>query len=207
MPSKFSARFRLVGVAPLRLLFYSEAIRSLPGQAHAPNPNAHAARTLDTHLAGAPASRRKQAGVTLVGSTIVVPVLAVVSGLLAPSFDRAMQRHHLEGATAQLETDIHRTRILAVARNAPLRIGFDSDAAGNCYVIRTGGANACNCAPDATAVCQGAAVAERSVRFAAGKAVSLRSNVRSVVFDPVKGTSTPTATVQFTTAAALPSSR
>ena len=110
-----------------------------------------------------------------------------------------MQRRHLEGAAAQLETDIHHTRMLAVARNAPLRISFETSAAGSCYVIHTGAANQCGCnAADGTATCQGGAEAERSVRFAAGDAVSLKSNLRSVVFDATKGTSTPTATVQLT---------
>jgi type IV fimbrial biogenesis protein FimT len=143
------------------------------------------------------ATRRNQAGVTLVESMVATSVLAVITGIAAPSFDGAVQRRHLEGAAAQLETDIHYTRTLAVARNAPLRISFESGANGSCYVIHTGSANQCSCAADGTAVCQGAAQAERSVRFEAGGPVSLRSNSRSVLFDPVKGTSTPTATVQL----------
>jgi len=87
----------------------------------------------------------------------------------------------------------------AVASNTPLRISFESGASGSCYVIHTGAANQCSCAADGTATCQGAATAERSVRFAAGDAVKLRANVRSVLFDPVKGTSTPAATLQLST--------
>ena len=45
--------------------------------------------------------------------------------------------------------------MLAVARNAPLRISFESGAGGSCYVIHTGAANQCSCAADGTAVCQG----------------------------------------------------
>jgi len=145
-----------------------------------------------------PATRRAQAGITLVETTVVTSVLAILTGLAAPSFDGAIQRRHLEGAAAQLETDIHYTRMLAVARNAPLRISFESTAGGSCYVIHTGAANQCGCAADGSAVCQGDAQAERSVRFEAGGAVSLRSNARSVLLDPVKGTSTPTATMQLT---------
>ena len=143
-------------------------------------------------------ARRAQAGVTLVESMVVTSVLAVLTGLAAPGFEAAVQRRHLEGAAAQLETDIHLARMLAVARNAPLRMSFESSAAGSCYVIHTGAANQCGCAADGSAVCQGEAQAERSVRFDAGGAVRLRSNSRSVLFDPTKGTSTPTATVQLT---------
>ena len=35
------------------------------------------------------------------------------------------------------------------------------------------------------------------MRFAAGDSVSLKTNVRSILFDPVRGTSTPTATLQL----------
>ena len=84
-----------------------------------------------------------------------------------------------------------------MARNRPLRISFDNSDGASCYVIHTGAAQQCSCAADGSAVCQGDAIAERSVRFAAGGAVSLKSNSRSVLFDPVRGTSTPTATVQL----------
>jgi type IV fimbrial biogenesis protein FimT len=142
--------------------------------------------------------RRAQAGVTLVETAVVTSVLAVVTGLAMPSFDSAIQRRHLEGAAAQLETDIHYTRTLAVARNAPLRISFEVGAGGSCYVIHTGAANQCSCAAGGAAVCRGDAQAERTVHFAASGPVSLKSNSRSIVFDPVKGTSTPTATMQLT---------
>ena len=103
------------------------------------------------------ASRRSQAGITLVETTVVSSVLAVLTGLAAPSFDSSIQRRHLEGAATQLETDIHHARMLAVARNAPLRMSFESGAGGSCYVIHTGAANQCTCAADGSPVCQGEA--------------------------------------------------
>ncbi len=145
------------------------------------------------------APRHSQRGITLVETTVAGTMLAVITSLAAPSFDRTIQRRHLEGAAAQLETDIHYTRMLAVTRNAALRISFESGAEGSCYVIHTGASNQCRCDDSVAPVCQGDAQAERSVRFAMGDAVSLKSNVRSVLFDPVKGTSTPTATMQLST--------
>jgi len=144
-----------------------------------------------------PARRRAQAGITLVETTVVTSVLAVLTELAVPSFDSSMQRRHLEGAAAQLETDIHYARSLAVARNAPLRISFEAGAGGSCYVIHTGASNQCSCAADGTAICQGDAAAERAVRFEPGGTVSLRSNSSSALFDPTKGTSSPTAMVQL----------
>jgi type IV fimbrial biogenesis protein FimT len=142
-------------------------------------------------------SRHAQRGMTLIESAIVLSVTAVVTGLAVPSFDKALQRRHLEGAAAQLATDIHYTRMLAVSRNAPLRISFEAGAAGSCYVIHSGAANQCSCAADGVAVCVGDATAERSVRFATADSVNLKANVRSVLFDPVRGTSSPTATLQL----------
>lgn len=155
-------------------------------------------RTAKLHRAIA-GQRRAQTGVTLVETMVTTSILAVVTGLAVPGFEGAVQRRHLEGAAAQLETDIHHTRMLAVARNAPLRISFESGAAGTCYVIHSGAANQCSCAGGGAAVCQGAATAERSVHFPAGGPLNLKFNSRSIVFEPLKGTSTPTATLQLST--------
>jgi type IV fimbrial biogenesis protein FimT len=142
--------------------------------------------------------RRTQVGVTLVETTVVASVLVVVTSLAVPSFQDAVQRRHLDGAVAHLETDIHYTRMLAVARNSPMRISFESTTGGSCYVIHTGAASQCRSSDAGAAVCGGEAQAERSVPFPASGPISLQSNSRSIVFDPMKGTSTPTATMQLT---------
>ncbi len=143
-------------------------------------------------------SSRRQRGVTLVETSVVASLVAVITGIAVPSFEGAIQRRHLEGAAAQLETDIHHTRMLAVARNAPLRISFEAGAGGSCYVIHTGSAKQCSCNADGTATCQGEAQAVRSVHFTVGDPVSLKANSNSVLFDPATGTNTPTATVKLT---------
>jgi type IV fimbrial biogenesis protein FimT len=141
---------------------------------------------------------RAQRGITLVETSVVASLLAVLTGIVAPSFKSSIERRHLEGAAAQLRTDIHLARMLAVARNAPMRISFDTTPAGaSCYVVHSGTANQCSCAADGSALCQPGAFAERAVRFDAGGAVDVRANSRSLLFDPMKGTVTPTATVQL----------
>ena len=119
-----------------------------------------------------PRLQRRQAGVTLVETVTVTAVVAVVAGTAVPGFERALQKHRLEGAAAQLETDIHYARSLAVARNLPLRISFDNAAA--CYVIHSGAAKQCSCAADGSATCTGGAQAERSVGLAAGGKLVLK---------------------------------
>lgn len=152
---------------------------------------------MNTRPSPRPATRRAQRGVTLVETTVVTSLVAVLTGLAAPSFDELRQRKQLEGAAVQLETDVHYARMLAVARNAPLRISFESGSTGSCYVIHSGAAGQCQCATDGTAQCQGGAEVERVVRFGPEAGLSLKSNSRSVLFDPMRGTSSPTATVQL----------
>lgn len=143
-----------------------------------------------------PSFPARQRGVTLLESLIVLTVTAVTLGTSLPGFEQARERRHLEGAAAQLETDIMYTRGLAVARNQGVRIGFEALAAGTCYVIHTGPANACACAATGAAVCNAGAEAVRTVHFAANGPVALRANVRSILFDPRLGTSTPTGTLR-----------
>ena len=139
---------------------------------------------------------RRQRGVTLIESLIAVTVTAVALGSALPGFEQARERHHLEGAAAQLETDIMHTRSLAVARNQGVRMGFESLQAGTCYTVHTGPANACSCDANGVAVCSAGAEAIRTVYFPAQGPVAVRANVRSILFDPRLGTSTPTGTLR-----------
>jgi len=144
------------------------------------------------------APARRQTGVTLVETMVVSSIVGVLTSLAAPAFQDTAERQRLQGAAALLETDIHQARMLAVARNAPLRISFESGVNGSCYVLHTGSANQCGCNADGSAACTGSAVAERVVYFPAAGAVAVQSNSRSVLFDPQKGTVTPAATVRLT---------
>ena len=138
-----------------------------------------------------------QSGISLIESLITLTIVSVVLGTVAPSLGTTLERRHLDGVAAQLETDIQFTRSQAVASNASMRMRFQTDAAGSCYVVHTGPANACTCEPDGTATCTPAGQALRSVRFARSDALQLHANVGSILFDPVKGTSTPTGTLRL----------
>jgi len=145
--------------------------------------------------------RMATAGLSLVESLIALATTSVALGLAIPGFDAAKERRHLEGNVAQMVTDLHLARSEAVAQNRTLRLSFLSQAAGSCYVIHTGAANSCACSPTGNApVCSANAAALRSTGFATQAPVQLRSNVGSIVFDPTKGTITPTGTMRFTSA-------
>lgn len=138
----------------------------------------------------------RQSGVSLVECCIVTAIAAVSLGAAAPDFDRQLQRQHVEGAAAELQTDIHYLRSLAVARNQPLRLSFTSTAALKCYVIHTGSAGDCPCDAQGVAACRNGAQALRTTAFAAGSAVAVTSNSASMLFDATRGTVTPTATMR-----------
>lgn len=143
--------------------------------------------------------RSRCTGVTLIEAAVATAVVAVLLGTVAPGFQELRLRRQLEGVAAQLETDMQLARSEAVARQQSVRIGFHAGADGaSCYVLHTGPAHACRCDGAGTTTCAGDAEALRSVPLAAGYPVQLRSNSGSILFDAVKGTVTPTATVRVT---------
>ncbi len=138
---------------------------------------------------------RHQLGFTLIESLIGLAVTGVVLGTVLPSFGTALERRHLEGAAAQLETDILYTRSQAVALNEPLRMRFVQGAAGSCYVVHSGPAEACECQADGSTTCTGGGQTFRSVGFAPGGSVQLQANINAILFSPNLGTSTPTGMI------------
>lgn len=143
------------------------------------------------------AGQIEQRGVTLIESLIVMTVTAVMAGLAVPSFEQMLERRHLEGTAAQVRNDLQFVRGLAVARNETLRMSFISAADSSCYVIHAGTTDSCECTASGTAVCSGDPEILRVVKLDANSHVKLLSNARSIAFDAVKGTITPTATVQM----------
>jgi type IV fimbrial biogenesis protein FimT len=134
-------------------------------------------------------------GVSLVESLTVLAVSAVLAGASLPGFRDSMARRHVEGAAAQLETDIQFTRSLAVAQQRNLRITFGSGEGYSCYVVHSGGPNDCRC-DGAGATCSGSGEAARHVSYGRESSLKLAANVRSMVFDAENGTVTPTATLR-----------
>ncbi len=140
---------------------------------------------------------RRQAGITIVECTVTTAVLAVLTSQVVPGLSATAEKQRLEGVAAQLRTDVQYTRSQAIALNRTLRISFDATAGAGCYVVHSGEANQCSCNADGTAaVCTGGAQPLRSVRLEPAQRVSLSTNVRSMLFDPTKGTATPTATLK-----------
>ena len=140
----------------------------------------------------------RQRGITLVEQLIVLAIAVVVLGAALPGFEQMRSRRHLEGTTAQLETELQYARSLAVARNEAVRFSFETRGAASCYVIHSGGPNECSCIGGQAPVCTHGAEAVRSAWFGPDSPVSVRSNSRSVGFSAHNRTVTPTATMEIT---------
>ena len=139
---------------------------------------------------------RRESGLTLIETATVTAVVAVLIGTVAPSFQEARTRRQLEGVAAQLETDLQLARSEAVARFESVRVGFTRDPGGSCYVLHTGPAGGCRCDGAGTTVCGDGAEPLRTVPLGPAHPVQLQSNSASILFDAVKGTVTPTATLR-----------
>ncbi len=145
-------------------------------------------------------SQTKQRGFTLIESLITIAVSAVIATTALPSFSRWTDQQRLSGAAQQLLADLQLVRTEAVARQQGLRLTVRPSATGSCYVLHTGSAGACTCAPqsNAAAVCSGGASEIKTVHWSAADRVTLQASAPSMLFDPVDGTSTPTGTFTLT---------
>jgi len=142
-------------------------------------------------------NRTQQRGITLIEAMSVVAILSIVCGTALPSFTSLRQRANLGGVAAQLETDVQFARSQAAAMSHPVRLTLRESAGATCYMVHTGPAAQCSCdGAAAIAACTGEAELLRSVSMAATGDVQVRSVSKSITFDPVKGTVTPTATLR-----------
>lgn len=139
----------------------------------------------------------RQRGVTLIESAVATSIIAIAAGAAVPGFSAVKGRHQVIGAAGAFGTDVQLARSTAVMHNAAVRITFGDVGGARCYVVHTGSAADCGCAADGAPQCRPGVQVLRSESFASGRGVALASNVRSILFDPVRGTSTPAGTVRF----------
>lgn len=141
---------------------------------------------------------RPQHGVTLIEAMSVLAILSIVVGTAAPGLHAFKQRADLTGTAAQLETDIQFARSQATALNHSVQLTLREAQGATCYMVHTGPAAQCQCGGTAgdAASCSGDAALLRAVVLPAAGDVQVRSASKSIAFDPLKGTVTPTATLR-----------
>lgn len=143
-----------------------------------------------------PTLPRRQRGASLIEAATVIAIVAVLAGAAVPSFRDAQARRQIDGVAALLETDLQLARSEAVMRRQNVRVGFTDDASGSCYVLHTGPAGACQCGGDGVLQCAAGAQALRSVPYPADYPVRISANSKSMLFDAIHGTVTPTGTMR-----------
>lgn len=136
-------------------------------------------------------AHRTQRGVTLIEASVVAAIAVITVSSVAPGFNRFIEKQRLDGIAAQLATDIQFTRAESVTRNIGLRLSVQSHAWGACYVIHSGAAGQCTCKASGPAECEADAQQLKTVTLPVADHFALESNVSSILFDPMHGTSTP----------------
>ena len=142
--------------------------------------------------------RTVQLGVSLVEAMIVLCVVSVVIGSSIPSLGSLRQKADLAGAAAQVETDVQFARGQAVALNRTVQLTLREADGATCYIVHTGPAADCTCSgrEPGSSACENGSRLLRAVSFASQGMVQVRSASKSITFDPVTGTVTPTATLR-----------
>lgn len=142
---------------------------------------------------------RHARGFTLVESLAAMAVVGIVATTALPSLSTVVATRRLDGAASQLAADLQFARSEAVMRRQPVRLTLQGDASGNrCYVLHTGDADACSCEGQQPARCSGEAQALKTVSLPQADGITLQASANSLMFDPVHGTVSPTATLRVT---------
>lgn len=121
---------------------------------------------------------RSLAGVSLIEAMTVVALLGILAGVAAPSFQRMLSKHRLQGAAVLMMTDLQSARTEAVLRNAPVTVTVTSTG----YSLASG--------TPSTEI--------RSVTLGSGTSVtSIPSGSTSTTFtyNPTRGTVSPVGSI------------
>ena len=144
-------------------------------------------------------ARTAQHGVSLIETMSVLCVVSLAIGTAVPSLGSLRQKADLASAASQVETDVQFARGQAVALNRTVQLTLREADGATCYIVHTGPAADCSCSgqePGASA-CENGSHLLRAVSFAPQGMVQVRSASKSITFDPVRGTVTPTATLRI----------
>ncbi len=139
---------------------------------------------------------QRRAGLTLIEAMCTLCVASVLFAGALPSMSELRNRQQLLAVAASLDNDINFARSASLWTNAPVRLTVQSHpAGGSCTLVHTGAANDCRCEATGKAVCRNEAALLKMTEQHAARGATVASIGRSLLFDPGKGTVTPTATL------------
>lgn len=144
-------------------------------------------------------SRRQSSGFTLVEVLVSVAVSGVLAAAALPSLGEQVERQRMRGIGESLRSDLQVARTQALSQHRSVRITFSQTAAGSCYVVYQGPANACTCDAEGATQCKPGATALSVQGVPSRLGVQLSANVGTMVFDGRSGTVTPTGTLTLQT--------
>ena len=136
-------------------------------------------------------------GFTLIEAVTVLAIVGVLAAAALPGFRGVLEARRLDGAAGRLASDLRLARTEASLRNVPVRLTVRPSSAGVCWMVHTGPAGACSCGPTGMAVCQEGTRSVKTSLVPLAHGIALTSTSGSVLFDPVQGTTTPTATFRL----------
>ena len=140
---------------------------------------------------------RPQRGLSLVEMLCSLAVTLILLGGALPMLNELRTGQALAATASLLETDLHYARSLAIGGGRPVRLSLQMLANGHtCYAVHTGPANACRCEGNGQSQCEGDAKLLRLEDQSGSHGVRIGTVSRSILFDALKGTITPTATLQ-----------
>jgi type IV fimbrial biogenesis protein FimT len=140
-----------------------------------------------------------QTGLTLPEVLISLLITSILTLFSINAWSSKIVTTQLDGQVQELIQDLHWIRSQAVASKLRVRLSVEQIGGGSCYVIHTGQNHDCTCNTSGQAVCQPGADALKTVWFPDQANVRLSSNVSSMVWDPVHGTTTPAGTLSIQT--------
>jgi type IV fimbrial biogenesis protein FimT len=138
-------------------------------------------------------------GLTFIEALATMTALAIAISSALPELRDIRERRHLEGAAAQLATDLQHARTLAVSNGRSVRFVSQQTTQGACYVVHTGAFGDCTCTAAGVAQCAPHAQLLRVVGYGADRPLQFSLNSRAMTFDPLRATVTPTATATIAT--------
>jgi type IV fimbrial biogenesis protein FimT len=138
-----------------------------------------------------------QTGLTLSEVLISLLITSILALFSINAWSSKIVTTQLEGQAQELIQDLHWIRSQAVASKLRVRLSVEQLGGSSCYVIHTGQSHDCTCNSSGQAVCQPGAEALKTVSFPQQANVHLSSNVSSMVWDPVHGTTSPTGTLSI----------